>query len=294
MSHDESETNETQGARMSGAAEPDTAPVSQDASHLEDAYAGVPSDETGARPGGASGAGGAPEAGEVPAEPSVAEIEERLRAEVRAELAAELGTLAELKDRVTGLEREAAAERERASDYMRRWQQAQADLANARRRAQQEQEQLLALAANQASALVLPALDSLERAFNTLPDSLRRLTWVEGISLVEFQLRRVLEAHGVTPFEPAPGDKLDPLRHQAIAEAETSEHPAGSVAQVVQRGYELNGRVLRPALVSIAREPAAGAGASGSDASGSDASGSGASGSAGAAEHEAEPSASGP
>jgi molecular chaperone GrpE len=137
---------------------------------------------------------------------------------------------------------------------MKRWQQAQADLANARRRAQQEQEQFLLLAANQAMALVLPALDSLERAFGTLPESLHRLTWIEGISLVDFQLRRVLEAHGVSAFEPRPGDKLDPTRHQAIADADTTEHPAGSVVDVVQRGYEIQGRVLRPALVRVARE----------------------------------------
>jgi molecular chaperone GrpE len=181
---------------------------------------------------------------------------------------------AELRDHVTGLERELAAERERAGDYMRRWQQAQADLSNLKRRATQEQEQLLTLAANQAAALVLPALDSLERAFSTLPETLHRLTWVEGISLVEFQLRRVLEAHGVAPFEPKLGDTLDPARHQAVTEVETGEHPAGSIAQVVQRGYEMNGRVLRPALVCLAREPA-------KSASGTEA-------------RESEPSASGP
>jgi molecular chaperone GrpE len=184
---------------------------------------------------------------------------------------------------VTSLEREVAAERERAGDYMRRWQQAQADLANARRRAQQEQEQLLALAANQAAALVLPALDSLERAFATLPETLHRLTWVEGISLVEFQLRRVLESHGVKPFELAPGDQMDPARHQPIAETETSEHPVGSVAQVVQRGYEVNGRVLRPALVCVAREPSAKPSAQAGGASGAD-----------TEAPETEPSASGP
>jgi molecular chaperone GrpE len=243
MSQDELETNSTPGAEA-----PQAEPVSQDASHLEDGYAGTLASDT-ARPPDAPAASNAPE------QPSAAELEARLREELRAELAGELGALAELKDRVTGLEREVAAERERAGDYMRRWQQAQADLSNMKRRAQQEQEQLLTLAANQAAALVLPALDSLERAFGTLPEPLHQLTWVEGISLVEFQLRRVLESHGVAPFEPKPGDKLDPARHQPIAETATSEHPAGSVAQVVQRGYEMNGRVLRPALVAVAREP---------------------------------------
>lgn len=164
--------------------------------------------------------------------------------------------LAALKARVAQLEHEVEAERDSGTDYMRKWQQAQADLSNFRRRAQKEAEQFAELAAAQAMELVLPALDSFERAFKTLPESLARLTWIEGIALVDFQLRRALELHGVEPFEPKPGDALDPTRHQAIAHAETSAHPEGSVVEVVQRGYALHGRALRPALVRVARPPA--------------------------------------
>lgn len=169
-----------------------------------------------------------------------------------AEHGPELGTL---QERIAHLERELAAERERATDYMQKWQRAQADHANFRRRAQTEQEQLATVAAVQTLALVLPALDSLERAFKVLPESLHQLTWVDGIALVELQLRRALEAQGLTPFEPRPGDPLDFTRHQAIAETPTAEHPEGAVVEVVQRGYELNGRALRPALVRVARKP---------------------------------------
>jgi molecular chaperone GrpE len=164
-------------------------------------------------------------------------------------------TLRALQERVAELERELASERERATDYMQRWQRAQADHANFRRRAQTEQEQFAALAAAQTMALVLPALDSLERAFKLLPESLRQLTWIDGIALVELQLRRALEAHGLKPFEPQPGEPLDFARHQAIAETPTAEHPEGTIVEVVQRGYELEGRPLRPALVRVARRP---------------------------------------
>jgi molecular chaperone GrpE len=170
-----------------------------------------------------------------------------------AEPASELDAL---RERVAGLERELASEREHATEYMQKWQRVQADLANTRRRAQQEAEQLAVLAATQSMALVLPALDSLERAFQVLPETLHRLTWIEGIALVELQLRRTLEAQGLTPFEPRPGEPLDLARHQAIAQTETSEYPEGHVVTVVQRGYELRGRLLRPALVAVARAPA--------------------------------------
>ena len=164
-----------------------------------------------------------------------------------------------LLERVAGLERELAAERERATDYMQRWQRAQADHANARRRAQQEQEQLTTIVFAQTSALLLPALDSLERAFRTLPETLQHLSWIDGIALVEMQLRRALEAQGVTPFEPKAGDALDPARHQAISQMESAHHAEGAIVEVVQRGYEWRGQVLRPALVSVARPPGAAA-----------------------------------
>jgi molecular chaperone GrpE len=162
-----------------------------------------------------------------------------------------------LLERVAGLERELAAERERATDYMQQWQRAQADHANARRRAQQEQEQLTSIVFAQTSALLLPALDSLERAFRTLPETLQHLSWIDGIALVEMQLRRALEAQGVTPFEPKAGDALDPARHQAISQMQSAHHAEGAIVEVVQRGYEWRGQVLRPALVSVARPPGA-------------------------------------
>ncbi|HEY7984991.1 MAG TPA: nucleotide exchange factor GrpE [Ktedonobacterales bacterium] len=162
-----------------------------------------------------------------------------------------------LLERVAGLERELAGERERATDYMQQWQRAQADHANLRRRAQQEQEQLAQAVFAQTSALLLPALDSLERAFRTLPETLAHLSWIDGILLVEMQLRRTLEAQGVTPFEPKAGDALDPARHQAVTQAESARHAEGAIVEVVQRGYEWRGQVLRPALVSVARPPAA-------------------------------------
>jgi molecular chaperone GrpE len=160
-----------------------------------------------------------------------------------------------LLERVAGLERELAAERERATDYMQKWQRSQADHANSRRRSQQEQEQFTTMVFAQTSALLLPALDSLERAFRTLPETLHHLSWIEGIALVDLQLRRALEAQGVTPFEPKAGEPLDPARHQAITQAESAHLSEGAIVEVVQRGYEWRGQVLRPALVSVARQP---------------------------------------
>jgi molecular chaperone GrpE len=178
-------------------------------------------------------------------------VADRARAEETQPAAA-----AELEQRVAALERQVASERDAATDYMQRWQRAQADFANFRRRAQQEQEQRDALVTARALAAVLPALDSFQRAFATLPDSLRGFGWIDGIALVELQLRRGLDALEVRAVEVAPGQPFDPLRHESIGEMETEAHPAGHVAAVIQPGYELRGFVLRPALVQLARERA--------------------------------------
>ncbi len=100
------------------------------------------------------------------------------------------------------------------------------------------------------------ALDSLERAFLALPPSLQSFSWIEGIALVELQLRRALELQGIRQLSVTPGQAFDPLRHEAVGEVESAEHPEGHVVVVVQPGYEAQGRLIRPALVQVARAAA--------------------------------------
>jgi molecular chaperone GrpE len=140
---------------------------------------------------------------------------------------------------------------------MQKWQRAVADFTNFKRRAQQEQEQRDQLFAAQALAPVLHALDSFERAFATLPDSLRGYTWIEGVALVDYQLRRALEAQGITEVAAEPGETLDPTRHQAVGEVETDQQPEGHIAVVLQKGYQTSSLLIRPALVQVARTPQA-------------------------------------
>jgi len=161
--------------------------------------------------------------------------------------------LAALERQVSELERQLTVERDATTDYMQRWQRTQADFANFRRRAQQEQEQRDTVATGRALAGLLPALDSFERAFAALPETLRGFSWLDGIALIDLQLRRALEAHEVRPIAAEPGAAFDPQRHESIGEVESDQYPAGSVAAIVQQGYELHGLVLRPALVQLAR-----------------------------------------
>ena len=157
--------------------------------------------------------------------------------------------------RIAELERLLTAERAAATDYMQRWQRAMADFSNFKRRAQQEQEQREQILGAQALMPVLHALDSFERAFASLPDTLRGYSWIEGIALVEAQLRRALEMVGITETPAEPGQPFDPARHQAIGEVATGQYPAGTIAALVQRGYQVASLLMRPALVQVARAP---------------------------------------
>jgi molecular chaperone GrpE len=162
-----------------------------------------------------------------------------------------------LEQRIAELESQLSTERDQATDYMRRWHTAQADFANFKRRTQQEQEQRDRLLAAQALAPTLHALDSLERAFLALPATLRSFSWIEGIALVELQLRRALELQGIRAVAAELGQPFDPTRHEPIGEVESTEYPQGTIAVVAQQGYEMQGLMIRPALVQLARTPAA-------------------------------------
>lgn len=175
--------------------------------------------------------------------------------ESRRDEAGQQARIAKLEARVAQLEREVASERDAATDYMQRWQRAQADFSNLKRRTQQEHEQAQRLAGARALAGILPAVDSFERAFATLPPTLRAFSWIDGIGLVHLQLHGALQAAGIQAFSPDHGSAFDPMREQAIGDVETRDAAPGMVAVVVQQGYLLGDLVLRPALVQIARAP---------------------------------------
>jgi molecular chaperone GrpE len=106
---------------------------------------------------------------------------------------------------------------------------------------------------------VLAVADNMERALGALDAELSETanpalkTLLEGVELTERELLKVLEKHGVKKFEPKKGDKFDPNLHQAMYELPDPSQPAGTVAQVVQPGYMIGERMLRPALVGVAK-----------------------------------------
>jgi molecular chaperone GrpE len=155
-------------------------------------------------------------------------------------------------DELAQLKEEIEKTRAQAAEYLDGWQRARAELANYRKRVEKDQVEFGKVANSLLITRLLPVLDDFQRAFQTLPPNLRGLTWIDGIALIERKLSAILEAEGLTPIE-AVGQPFDPTQHEAVMSEESTEHEDGIVIAEFQKGYKLHDRVLRPAMVKVAR-----------------------------------------
>jgi molecular chaperone GrpE len=177
----------------------------------------------------------------------------KTRAEERAE-AISTPSRSELLEQLQEAERALAATRQRAEENLNNWQRAAADLSNFRRRTEEERAATGLFANAILLARLLSVLDDFDRALDTVPPDTHD-AWVEGIRLVQRKLHSLLESEGVTPIE-AVGKPFDPNLHEAVVHEDTTAYPDNTVIDEVQRGYLLHERVLRPALVRVANNPA--------------------------------------
>lgn len=148
------------------------------------------------------------------------------------------------------LEEQLAESRSRLQEQREAWLRALADADNARKRAQQEIAQARKYAAERLAEDLFPVVDSLEAALGAGGDGAQSLRG--GVELTLRQLRAALEKAGVTEVNAEPGQRFDPHRHQAMAAVESGQEP-NTVVSVLQKGYALHERVVRPTLVTVAR-----------------------------------------
>src|SRR5579864_6998423 len=140
------------------------------------------------------------------------------------------------------------AERDSLLDRLAR---AQAEFENARRRASIEQQDFRDYATADTIKALLPVIDSFERALQVKSDSAE---FRSGVELIYKQLQDVLGKLGVRPI-PAKGEPFDPHYHEAIEIVETNEVRDHTVLEELQRGYKFKDRLLRPAMVKVAKNP---------------------------------------
>ena len=181
-----------------------------------------------------------PDLGASPAEEQNSELESELAAAASAPSTALERDLADMKDRLL---------------------RALAEMDNMRKRTEREIVDSRAYAITVFARDILTVADNMHRALDALDVELREKSdasvkaLLDGVELTERELLNVLEKHGVKKLDPL-GQKFDPNRHQAMYEVPDASTPPGTVVQVIQAGFTIGERVLRPALVVIAKAAA--------------------------------------
>jgi molecular chaperone GrpE len=138
-----------------------------------------------------------------------------------------------------------------------------AEMENLRKRTEREKAEATLYAATNFASDLLSVADNFSRALSAVPEEERNgadeltRSLLSGIEVIERELLNIFERHGIKRMQPL-GQKFDPTMHQAILEVPSAEQPPGTVVQVLQDGYAIGDRCLRPAMVAVAKavEPA--------------------------------------
>ena len=159
-----------------------------------------------------------------------------------------------LEDQISALREDLEAARQEASQNLDTAQRAQAELANFRRRTDEDRISQARYSNGRLLTRLLPVIEELDLAVNHAGKGGPSASWLEGVVLIQRKLRNLLASEGVTLVDSV-GTLFNPLEHEALGTAETSEYPAGYVAQAIRPGYRLHDRVIQPAQVIVATEP---------------------------------------
>ncbi len=145
-----------------------------------------------------------------------------------------------------------ASAESKAAENLEGWQRAQAEFANYKKRVARDQELVLADTRGRVIKRYLEVLDDMERALANRPAESAGAEWAAGVELIYRKFLGFLESEGVTRVD-ALGQPFDPNLHEAIAQEDSPDHDSGTVTEVLQPGYMLGERVLRPAMVKVAQ-----------------------------------------
>lgn len=148
-------------------------------------------------------------------------------------------------------EEQLAEAQAQAAEYLDGWQRARAELQNYKKRVDKERAEMQELARVTVLGRFLDILDDFSRALDNAPEDLDDNGWFEGLSLIGRKFRGILEAEGVTEID-AEGGIFDPALHEAVTREDSEEHEEGEIIEVLQKGYMLGNRVVRPARVRVA------------------------------------------
>src|SRR5256714_3212688 len=129
----------------------------------------------------------------------------------------------------------------------------QADFRNAQKRLEADKQLSIQFANSKLITSLLPVIDNFERALSADPAKADVNTLLKGPQITYDQLMTQLRQQNIEPIAPEPGDPFDPNQHQAILQQPTDKYDQPTVTQLLQKGYSLHGRVLRPAQVAVSK-----------------------------------------
>ena len=186
----------------------------------------------------------------------IAEIEEMTeklgpKVDIPEELQEEI---AEATSETASLAADLEAAREEARSNQEQYLRALAEMDNLRKRTQREKEDIAKFSNENILREILPVIDNLERAIEHAKSQDDGAGLLEGVEMTLSQFSSVLQKFGVESLSSL-GEPFDPAHHQAVGQLETDEVPANHVANELQKGYLLNSRLLRPAMVMVAKAP---------------------------------------
>jgi molecular chaperone GrpE len=153
------------------------------------------------------------------------------------------------ENRIEALQKQLEEAEAKAAEHLDGWQRAQAEFVNYKNRVQRDREANYNSMKGDVIRKMLPVLDDLERSLAHRPEN---DSWADGMELIARKFRSVLEAEGVTRID-AVGQPFDPNFHEAISSEPNEDVESGHVIEVVQNGYMLGERVIRPAMVRVAQ-----------------------------------------
>jgi molecular chaperone GrpE len=174
-------------------------------------------------------------------------------AEVPADLGAEAMANAATNEQIEKLKAELATAQSEVAKNKDGWLRSVADFSNYKKRQDAESANTRLFATSTLVKKVLPVLDDFDRAAKTMPESLKGMTWMDGMLLIHRKLQLILESEGVKPIEVSANDVFDPNLHEAVSHDDADSVESGHVIEELQKGYKLGDRVIRPTLVRVAK-----------------------------------------
>lgn len=151
---------------------------------------------------------------------------------------------------IADLQKEIEKARASAAEYLDGWQRSIAEFSNYKKRVERDRELVQQTLTGTIVKRYLEIVDDLERALKARPNEGDGANWANGVELIYRKLLNLLDSQDVKPMD-ALGKPFDPSRHEAIGHMESAVFPSGHIAEVVQNGYLIGDRLLRPALVRI-------------------------------------------